>query len=169
MIYIIRAEGTNYYKIGSTKDVGKRLKGLQTGCPNKLSLITSFNGNYEHEKRIQEHLKKYKTRENGEWFELTFGLLVEKLSERIVNSYIDREVIIEIPKKIKIHLRAKGKSISKEEYNEMQREWYKWRKRAKAVGVEPLKSRRPTPGERKEWRKEILELEHLGEKNGTSK
>ena len=52
------------------------------------------------------------------------------------------------------------KEIKKEEtrtkYNAKQKEWYKWRKRAKAVGVEPLKSRRPTPGQRKEWQKSII-------------
>jgi len=52
------------------------------------------------------------------------------------------------------------KEIKKEEtrtkYNAKQKEWYKWRKRAKAVGVEPLKSRRPTPGQRKEWQKRII-------------
>ena len=40
--------------------------------------------------------------------------------------------------------------VNKEEYNAKQREWYKWRKRAKKVGVSPLKSRRPTPAQRKE-------------------
>ena len=44
----------------------------------------------------------------------------------------------------------------KAEYNAKQKEWYKWRKRAKAVGVEPLKSRRPTPAQRKEWKKRII-------------
>ena len=44
----------------------------------------------------------------------------------------------------------------KAEYNAKQKEWYKWRKRAKLVGVEPLKSRRPTPAQRKEWKKRII-------------
>ena len=46
-----------------------------------------------------------------------------------------------------------------EEYNAKQREWYKWRMRAKKVGVEPLKNRRPTPGQRKEWQKKIIQAE----------
>ena len=48
---------------------------------------------------------------------------------------------------------------SKEEYNAKQREWYKWRKRADKVGVEPLKNRRPTPGQRKEWQSKIIQAE----------
>ena len=46
-----------------------------------------------------------------------------------------------------------------EEYNAKQREWYKWRMRAKKVGEEPLKNRRPTPGQRKEWQKKIIQAE----------
>ena len=52
------------------------------------------------------------------------------------------------------------KEIKKEEqrtaYNANQKIWYRWRKRAKAVGVAPLKGRRPTPGQRKEWQKSII-------------
>ena len=55
------------------------------------------------------------------------------------------------------------KAIEKEEkrlkYNIQQKEWYKWRKRAKAVGVEPLKGRRPTPAQRKDWQDKIIAAE----------
>ena len=55
------------------------------------------------------------------------------------------------------------KAIAKEDkrlkYNEQQKEWYKWRKRAKAVGVEPLKGRRPTPAQRKDWQDKIIAAE----------
>jgi hypothetical protein len=55
------------------------------------------------------------------------------------------------------------KAIAKEDkrlkYNEQQKEWYKWRKRAKAVGVEPLKGRRPTPAQRKDWQDKIITAE----------
>ena len=46
--------------------------------------------------------------------------------------------------------------IKKEEYNAQQKEWYRWRKRAKKAGIEPLKSRRPTPAQRKEWQNKII-------------
>ena len=46
-----------------------------------------------------------------------------------------------------------------EEYNAKQREWYKWRKRAEKVGIEPLKGRRPTPGQRKEWQRQVVQAE----------
>ena len=56
--------------------------------------------------------------------------------------------------------RKVSKELSKEEYNAKQREWYKWRKRAKKVGVLPLKSRRPTPAQRKEWQHLIVQAEN---------
>lgn len=53
--------------------------------------------------------------------------------------------------------------IKKAEVNAKQKVWYKWRKRAKAVGIEPLKSRRPTPAQRKDWEKSIVEAEKLAD------
>tara|TARA_R100000808_G_C2147789_1_gene155831 strand:- start:1420 stop:2079 length:660 start_codon:yes stop_codon:yes gene_type:complete len=47
----------------------------------------------------------------------------------------------------------------KADYNKKQREWYLWRKRAKKAGVSPLKNRRPTPAQRKEWEREIIKAE----------
>ena len=47
----------------------------------------------------------------------------------------------------------------KEIYNKKQKEWYKWRKRAKKAGVLPLKSRRPTPAQRKEWQNKVIQAE----------
>ena len=55
------------------------------------------------------------------------------------------------------------KEIKKEEqrtkYNAKQKEWYRWRKRAKKAGIPPLKSRRPTPAQRKEWQRSIVQAE----------
>ena len=51
------------------------------------------------------------------------------------------------------------KVINKEEYNAKQREWYKWRKRAAKIGVSQLKSRRPTPAQRKEWQNKVIQAE----------
>ena len=48
---------------------------------------------------------------------------------------------------------------NKEEYNAKQREWYRWRKRAEKAGIPPLKNRRPTPAQRKEWQNLIIQAE----------
>ena len=48
--------------------------------------------------------------------------------------------------------------------NKARRELYKWQKRAKLVGVGSLPARRPTPGQRKAWEKEIIKKEKLASK-----
>ena len=50
-------------------------------------------------------------------------------------------------------------AIKKEQYNQKRKEWYLWKKRAKAVGVPPLSARRPTKGQRKAWEDEIIKKE----------
>ena len=77
----------------------------------------------------------------------------------IVETLPDRD--IEPP--IKRNKREKKQiddAIKKEQYNQKRKEWYQWNKRAKAVGVEPLKARRPTKGQRKTWEDEIIKREN---------
>ena len=50
-------------------------------------------------------------------------------------------------------------AIKKEQYNQKRKEWYQWKKRAEAAGVEPLSARRPTKGQRKTWEDEIIKRE----------
>ena len=67
------------------------------------------------------------------------------------------------PKTIKEEKVVVKKIIDKEKRkknrNEMRKEWYQWKKRAKAVGIEPLKAKRPTKGQRKEWELSIIAAE----------
>ena len=51
----------------------------------------------------------------------------------------------------------KAKSLAS--HNKTRREQYKWVKRAKAVGVEKLPGKRPTPGQKKAWQNKIIKLE----------
>ena len=54
-------------------------------------------------------------------------------------------------------------AIKKEKYSQKRKEWYRWNKRAKTVGVEPLSARRPTKGQRKTWEDEIIKRESENE------
>ena len=60
-------------------------------------------------------------------------------------------------KKIKISIKEE---VKRQDYNRKQKIWYQWKKRAKAVGVEPLKAKRPTKGQRKAWEDEIIRREN---------
>lgn len=51
------------------------------------------------------------------------------------------------------------KELNKKNRNEKRKEWYRWKKRAEAVGIKPLSARRPTKGQRKEWELSIIEAE----------
>jgi hypothetical protein len=68
-IYFIEMEGSKAIKIGFTAadDVSKRLAQLQTGQPNKLSVLGSIAGNQDAERSLHAIFAAY--RMNGEWFE----------------------------------------------------------------------------------------------------
>ena len=51
----------------------------------------------------------------------------------------------------------KAKSLAS--HNKTRREQYKWVKRAKAVGVEKLPGKRPTPGQKKAWQDKVRTAE----------
>lgn len=60
-------------------------------------------------------------------------------------------------KKIKISIKEE---VKRQDYNRKQKIWYEWKKRAKAVGIEPLKAKRPTKGQRKTWEDKIVRREN---------
>jgi hypothetical protein len=82
------------------------------------------------------------------------------LPERKKESPIVR--IREEKKKIKISIKDE---VARQDYNRKQKIWYQWKKRAEAVGIEPLPSKRPTKGQRKSWEDEIIRRENGKEGN----
>ena len=62
--------------------------------------------------------------------------------------------------KEKNKIRAVEKDARKKSaYLKKRKEWYRWKKRAEAVGVAPLPSKRPTKGQRDAWESEIVKRE----------
>ena len=80
------------------------------------------------------------------------GVNFDELPERDTKSQYKREIE---------EKQATKELIKKAEYNAKQKVWYRWRKRAEAVGVPLLEGRRPTPAQRKDWEKLIVEAEKL--------
>ena len=66
------------------------------------------------------------------------------------------------PKKVQNDFVKLDKELQKKQsWNKRRRELHRWTKRAKEVGINPLPSRRPTPGQRKEWEDSIVKAEGL--------
>ena len=75
IIYLLCELGSNpeRYKIGITNgDPRKRIKQLQTGCSNEISLINTFETKFNRkiESALHREYSKYSTTGGTEWFEL---------------------------------------------------------------------------------------------------
>jgi len=83
MVYILKMQDTDYYKIGFTDgDVESRIDSLQTGNPHKLILVAIFrDASQLIEQNIQGRLSGFRTDGGSEWF---------YLSDEIINDLISR-------------------------------------------------------------------------------
>ena len=71
MIYVLRAAGSEFVKIGVSKGIGPkmvRISELQTGCPFELVLIAQADWPHIEERRIHARLKRFGLHVRGEWF-----------------------------------------------------------------------------------------------------
>lgn len=68
LVYFIGIEHFNCIKIGSTKDLAKRIVGIQTSMPFNLFLYYSFPGNRKEERLTHEVFSPFRLK--GEWFSL---------------------------------------------------------------------------------------------------
>lgn len=72
-VYLIKEENdySSLYKIGVTRrTVKKRLNELQTGNPNKLSIVNIFKSEYPYELETSIHNYYSINNKLNEWFEL---------------------------------------------------------------------------------------------------
>lgn len=70
-VYFLKAEKTNWYKIGMTNNLHDRLNQLRPIMPFKIKIAyyIKANNRYKLEKKIHKVFKDKKI--NGEWFELS--------------------------------------------------------------------------------------------------
>ena len=69
-VYLIEDRDNNRYKIGVTNDLEKRLRNLQTGNSNHISIKESFQTQqpFKLEKMLHNKFRQYQY--NNEWYEL---------------------------------------------------------------------------------------------------
>ena len=88
----------------------------------------------------------------------------------VIEEFDDVEMPQDLPERIKpktqVEEKIKIKTIMDREkkkltYNDKRKLWYNWKKRAKAVGIDPLPAKKPTKGQRMEWEQSIVEAEKL--------
>ena len=77
-VYLIKDTLNNIYRIGVTKDLNKRLRNLQTGNSNYLTLLSSYQTKYPFRLETMLHNKFKEYRILNEWYELP---------KRIVNNF----------------------------------------------------------------------------------
>jgi hypothetical protein len=103
MIYLIVNESNTYCKIGYSKHPDKRLLELQTGNPEKLTLVRRYKGFKALEKHIHFRYKHLNVK--NEWFKYSIELL-EDLDKNFKDINIEYEQIYSIF----------GHEVSKEEF-----------------------------------------------------
>ena len=82
-VYVV-AGGRRHVKIGIARDVEKRRRGIQTGCPFTVKTVQSWHTSRAREIERKAHAVLARYRWAGEWFDipqraaaLTVGILVK--------------------------------------------------------------------------------------------
>lgn len=71
--YVYFIDAGDLVKIGTTKDISKRLYTLQTGSPVRLTMIGFIAGTEKDEKELHARFSSY--RSHGEWFNKSADLI----------------------------------------------------------------------------------------------
>lgn len=67
-VYVVRAKGTDLYKVGYTSGSAKeRIASMQTGCPYDLEVVCELDGGRKAEQALHAVLTDF--RSSGEWFD----------------------------------------------------------------------------------------------------
>lgn len=91
-IYLLKSDENGYYKIGKSLNPDKRIRTLQTGNPEKITLISKVEVTNKFCNKIESalHSQYSYTNKNGEWFDLSIEdeLLFESNVKRIENNLL---------------------------------------------------------------------------------
>lgn len=75
LVYLVNAQKTNFFKIGMTNNIKKRLMQLQTSSPLKIKYVHSVytDNPLGVESNLHNYVSKYHV--IGEWYELPFDVI----------------------------------------------------------------------------------------------
>lgn len=68
-VYFIAEAGGGFVKVGTTADLPRRIRELQTGSAGELEVLASIPGSYRLEAQVHDALRPWLA--GGEWFALT--------------------------------------------------------------------------------------------------
>ena len=136
------------------------IREAKEGSPNAAKFVFEALGKYQKQINVtidspfEKFLHKVETAE----------IVDDQVPEVFIDAPIDPNLPERKPKrtdhedKILVNKVIK-KEMKKLSRNQKRKIWYEWKKRAKAVGIEPLKAKRPTKLQRKEWEESIIRAE----------
>jgi transposase len=139
------------------------IREAKEGSPNAAKFVFEALGKYQKQINVtidspfEKFLKKVDDVEEAE-------IIDGEITEVFVDAPIDENLPPRKPKISDAQDKIMTNRVIKEEMkklsrNEKRKIWYKWKKRAEAVGIEPLRAKRPTKLQRKEWEESIIKAE----------
>lgn len=102
--YLIRADGTNLYKIGVTSRTPEdRLSSLQTASPHNLKLCYASKSDFARKHEARLHEKYSHKRESGEWFRLDDSDVADVCAEmrEFYRQSVMYDYVLESPKEFR--------------------------------------------------------------------
>jgi hypothetical protein len=125
------------------------------------------NVNVTVDSPFEKFMKKVEVADviDGEIEDVVVNEIINEIPEEVVdittlperNTESQKMRVTKEKRKVKKAVKSEKKKVK---YLNQRKKWYKWKKRAEAVGVEPLSAKRPTKGQRVAWQEEIVRREN---------
>jgi hypothetical protein len=121
-VYAIKTIAQPCVKIGYAQNPSKRLADLQGGCPHHLALmgVRATAAPREDERELHRRFKKYRIRDNGEWFYWTEEIKAEVLLWR--KRYAEEQIISVAPESF--IWAEQARELLAESYEKLSAKWH---------------------------------------------
>lgn len=93
-LYLMKEEGTAYYKVGICNNAKMRLTVMQTANPRRINLMgirrcNSRTEAQQEERQVHQYLKTKTERATGEWYMIEDRDIVDSMKERLFTEFIE--------------------------------------------------------------------------------